>query len=105
MAYPPPSPDKRQDRGGTMAGGFLIPSQIQRGSERVTHVGVFPALVFSRWDLEGQGRINSVMGNTGKPASPDDEGVPALSIVPSHLHNQSPDFHFPSGSTHMSVYL
>lgn len=49
---------------GPWATRFLIPSQIQRGSELVTHVGVFPALILSRQDLEAQRRVNSAMGNT-----------------------------------------
>lgn len=59
-------PKQTKDRSGVRpwAGRFLIPSQIQRGSELVTHVGVFPALILSRQDLEVQRRVNSAMGNT-----------------------------------------
>lgn len=48
---------------GPWPGRFLIPSQIQRGSKLVTHMGVFPAPILSRQDLEGQRRVNSSMGN------------------------------------------
>lgn len=59
------SPKHRQKTGvGPWAGSFLIPSRIWRGSELVTHLSVFPALIPSGQDLEGWRRANSTMGNT-----------------------------------------